>query len=209
MSFIKSKLENYLSRKKWRKLNSHNHTTIEFGFDFSKVSVGKGTYGPIKIYNNGTNSKLKIGNYCSIAPEVTFLVGTDHYSNHISTFPFKSIILGKGSEAISKGDIRVDDDVWIGYRATIMSGVHIGQGAIVAAGAVVTKDIPPYAIVGGVPAKIIRYRFESETIEELLKTDYSQLDDDMIKNHIENLYDQLTDVNQLMWMPRNKENEYE
>ncbi|MGN9105593.1 DapH/DapD/GlmU-related protein [Oliverpabstia intestinalis] len=91
-------------------------------------------------------------------------------------------------ESFAKGDIRVDDDVWIGYGASIMSGVHIGQGAVVAAGAVVTKDVPPYAIVGGVPAKVIKYRFEPEMIEELLKVDYSELTKEDIEKHIDDLY---------------------
>jgi serine acetyltransferase len=99
-----------------------------------------------------------------------------------------------GNEAFSKGNIVIDDDVWIGYGVTILSGVHIGQGAVVAAGAVVTKDVPPYAIVGGVPAKIIKYRFSPEIIEELMKIDYSKLEEDDIKNHIDDLYSEIKTV---------------
>lgn len=110
-----------------------------------------------------------------------------------------------GKDAFSKGDIIVDDDVWIGYGATIMSGVHIGQGAVVAAGAVVTKDVPPYAIVGGVPAKVIKYRFEPEMIEELLKVDYSKLTKEDIEKHIDDLYKKLKDPSQLDWMPKKGE----
>ena len=102
----------------------------------------------------------------------------------------------------SKGAIIVDDDVWIGYGATIMSGVHIGQGAVVAAGAVVTKDVPPYAIVGGVPAKVIKYRIEPEMIEELLKIDYGKLTKEDIAKHIDDLYTELNDPSQLDWMPK-------
>ena len=83
-----------------------------------------------------------------------------------------------------------------------MSGVHIGQGAVVAAGAVVTKDVPPYAIVGGVPAKVIKYRFEPEMIEELLKVDYSKLTKKDIEKHIDDLYTELKDPSQLDWMPK-------
>lgn len=81
----------------------------------------------------------------------------------VSTYPFKRKLFHGGEEAVSKGDIIVGDDVWVGYGATILSGVHIGQGAVIAAGAVVNKDVPPYAIVGGIPAKVIKYRF-SESV---------------------------------------------
>ena len=87
-----------------------------------------------------------------------------------------------------------------------MSGVHIGQGAIVAAGAVLTKDVPPYAIVGGVPAKIIKYRFPETTIEELSELDYSRLDLDQIKAHIDELYLPFSDVSDLSWFPRKDNN---
>ena len=83
-----------------------------------------------------------------------------------------------------------------------MSGVHIGQGAIVAAGAVVTKDIPPYAVVGGVPAKIIKYRFDDEMIKELLKIDYEKLSKDKIEKHIDDLYTSLVDKKQIDWMDK-------
>ncbi len=105
-------------------------------------------------------------------------------------------------EAKTKGDIIVDDDVWIGYGATILSGVHIGQGAVVAAGAVVSKDVPPYAIVGGVPAKVIKYRFNQEMIHELLNVDYSKLTKKMVEEHVGDLYKPLTDAEQLNWMPK-------
>ena len=105
-------------------------------------------------------------------------------------------------EGTSKGNITVDDDVWIGFRSTILSGVHIGQGAVIAAGSVVTKDVPPYAIVGGVPAKVIKYRFPSNIINELLKIDYKKMTEDMIKEHINELYNELESIEQLEWVPK-------
>lgn len=93
---------------------------------------------------------LQIGNFVSIAQEVIFLLDAEHYVKHLSTFPFKVKYLNNAKEeAFGKGDIIIDDDVWLGYRSTIMSGVHIGQGAVIAAGAIVTKDVPPFSIVGG------------------------------------------------------------
>ena len=112
--------------------------------------------------------------------------------------------MNEKQEGVSKGNIIVDDDVWIGFRSTILSGVHIGQGAIVAAGSVVTKDVPPYAIVGGVPAKVIKYRFSPEMITELLRVDYSQLTEELVKEHIEDLYKDLEDKGQLQWLPKKK-----
>ena len=136
-------------RRKWRKKNPYNETTAESLFAESKVTVGKYSYGPLNVVDYGNTSNLHIGNYVSIAHGVTFLLNSDHYVDRISTFPFRVKVLKEKSEVVSKGDIRIDDDVWIGQNATILSGVHIGQGAIVAAGGVVTRDVPPYSIVGG------------------------------------------------------------
>ncbi|XBB98971.1 CatB-related O-acetyltransferase [Streptococcus thermophilus] len=131
-----------------------------------------------------------------------FVLSGDHYTNHISSYPYRVWIMNEKKEGVSKGNIIVDDDVWIGFRSTILSGVHIGQGAIVAAGSVVTKDVPPYAIVGGVPAKVIKYRFSPEMITELLKVDYNQLTEELVKEHIEDLYRDLEDTSQLWWFPK-------
>ena len=104
-------------------------------------------------------------------------------------------MLGEMYEGQSKGDIVVADDVWIGNRAMIMSGVHIGQGAVIAAGAVVTKDVPPYAVVGGVPACVIKYRFSEKVIKELVKIDYSKLDKRVVCDELEKLYIEVNEEN--------------
>lgn len=202
MNSILYKIKRKKFKMKWRKKNPHNSTTAASIFDINKVDVGIYTYGDIDVLDFDTPSKLTIGNFCSIAPNVLFCLGADHRIDTISSFPYKVKVLGEEYEAISKGDIVVADDVWIGYGTKIMSGVYIGQGAVIAAGAVVTKDIPPYAIAGGVPAKVIKYRFSEEIIAELLKVDYSQLNEDMVREHIGDLYQNLTDVNQIVWMPR-------
>ena len=165
--------------------------------------MGKYTYGILNVLGSTDKYWLRIGHFCSIAQDATFVLCSDHPTNTISTYPFKVKCLGTEScEAVSKGDIIVADDVWIAQGATILSGVRIGQGAVVAAGAVVTKDVPPYAIVGGVPAKIIKYRFSPQIIEELLKVDYEKLTKEMIEGHVEALYEELSDVSQLEWLPR-------
>lgn len=204
MAYLKSKIwknvQLIMLNRKWRLKTNNCNTWLEKITDIDKITVGKSTYGPLRVYND-TKSKLQIGDFCSIADEVVFLLGIEHDMKKILTFPFKARLFRK-LEAISKGDIIVDDDVWIGYGVTVLSGVHIGQGAVIAAKAVVTNDIPPYAVVGGVPAKVIRYRFEPNLIEKLMNIDYSKLSKQDINQHINELYEPLKDKKQLDWMPK-------
>lgn len=157
--------------------------------------VGKYTYGlnlNNVLYDSTDDCKLIIGSHCSIAQYVKFILASEHPYEGISTYPFKVKFLGYEKEAASKGNIIIKDDVWIGLHSIILSGVTIGQGAIVAAGSVVTKDVPPYAIVGGNPAKVIKYRFEQAIIDELIKFDFSVLTEEKIKKIGEKLYTKLT-----------------
>lgn len=202
INYLKWRLLERKTKKEWRAKNKHNDTVLKSWIDYNRVVIGQGTYGDISILSDDKDSKLIIGNYCSIAENVKFLLGVEHRLNCISTFPFKSKMLNKTMEGISKGNIVIEDDVWIGYGAMIMSGVHIGQGAVIAAGSVVTKDVLPYAIVGGSPAKIIRFRFESEVIEELLNVDYSKITKEMVKEHLDELYTNLENIKQLDWLPK-------
>lgn len=87
------------------------------------------------------------------------------------------------------------DDVWIGTNALVLSGVEIGQGAVIAAGTVVTKSVPPYAVVAGVPARIIKYRFEKETVDKLLKLDLGKIDAEYIRTNLEKLTEPLEEQN--------------
>ena len=120
--------------------------------------------------------KLIIGKFCSIACGTKFLFNcANHTLKSLSTYTFPLFYeeweLEKSNITTAwdnKGDIVIGNDVWIGYEAVIMAGVHIGDGAIIAARAVVTKDVPPYTIVGGTPAKEIRKRFDTQTIQQLL-----------------------------------------
>ena len=129
----------------------------------------------VKYLFDFTGDKLRIGKFCMIASDVTFIMnGASHLSDALSTYPF-AIFGGDWAGAMdgktypSKGDTVIGNDVWIGYGATIMPGVTIGDGAIIATKSVVTKDVAPYAIVGGNPAKEIRKRFSEDKIEALLK----------------------------------------
>lgn len=186
----------------WKKNNSHNRTSIgkitninlyEF-IKEGRVLIGKNTYGRINIdYSGGKNEKLIIGSYCSISNKANFLLGGEHVYTGLSTYPFNAKLFGEKFEGKSKGPIIINDDVWIGDKAFILSGVTIGQGAIVAAGSVVVKDVPPYSIVGGNPAKIIKYRFNESIIEKLLQIDYSVLD--IEKKDYEYLYSEIDENN--------------
>lgn len=205
INFVKSRLKLLFHRYIWRKKNKHNSTSLKTLTPFSQISVGINTYGDLNVNSSNYNSRLIIGNYCSIASEVSFLLNSEHPINNISTYPFKVKIMGADCESLSKGDIIVDDDVWIGHRAIIMSGVHIGQGAVIGAGAVVTRDVPPYAVVAGVPAKIIKMRFNEEIVSCLLDVDFSKLSDTLVKSHICDLYTLLDSPKQLHWLPKKEQ----
>ena len=139
--------------------------------------IGRGT--KVKYWNNVPQSEsvVRIGNYCSIAGEVYFFVDGNHSYHHASTFPFyeiKKIETGE-KNGWGKGAPKIGHDVWIGEKSMIMSGVTIGTGAVVGAGSVVTKDVPPYAVVAGNPAVVKKYRFDKETIQKLLQSEWWNL----------------------------------
>ena len=129
----------------------------------------------VKYLFDFTGDKLIIGKFCMIASDVTFIMnGANHLTDAISTYPFAVFGAGwagamEGKTYPTKGNTVVGNDVWLGYGATIMPGLTIGHGAIVATKAVVTKDVPPYAIVGGNPARVLRMRFPKEEIARLLE----------------------------------------
>lgn len=159
------------------------HDFVNDPRDFEKNNV---------LYHYPINhDKLIIGKFCSIACGAKFLFnGANHTLKSLSTYPFP-IFYEEWSHGIwadkswdNKGDIKIGNDVWIGYDAIIMAGVTIGDGAIIATRAVVTKDVPPYTIVGGVPDKIIRKRFSDEVIEELLKQKWWDLPNEEILKKI-------------------------
>lgn len=136
--------------------------------------------------------KLIIGKFCSIACGAKFLLtSANHKMSSLSTYPFPIFYEEWGLDVKdirnawdNKGDIVIGNDVWIGYEAVIMSGVTIGDGAIIGTRAVVTKDVPPYTIVGGVPAKPIRKRFDDATIERLVKLRWWDWEHDKIAQSI-------------------------
>jgi len=140
------------------------------------------------------NDRLKIGKFCSIAYGTKFLFnGANHTLNSLSTYPFPVLADEWDlAEPITdawdnKGDIVVGNDVWIGFEAVIMAGVTIGDGAIIGSRAVVTKDVEPYSIVGGIPAKLIRKRFSEEKTLELLEMKWWNWSEEMIKKNLDRI----------------------
>lgn len=180
--------------------------TIVGTFFRKDLIVGKYTYGRPKIIRYGTEETAYIGKYCSIARNVTFMLTGNHRVDWISDYPFPAfsaqwnIAKNIKNYILSKGDIVVGNDVWIGYGSFILSGITIGDGAIIGAYSVVTKDIPPYTIVGGNPAKIIRKRFSQQQISRLLKLKWWNLPEEKIHKLIPCL---CSDINSL----KNLENE--
>lgn len=153
--------------------------------------IGKGTYIAMNSIISGTN----IGNFCSIGPNFTCGYGI-HPVNGISTSPcFYSTKMQNGmtytneDKVIERKEINIGNDVFIGMNVSILDGITIGDGAVIGAGAVVTKDVAPFSIVCGVPAKHIRYRFSEEQVEKLLKIQWWNWDDEKLKRVEKNFFD--------------------
>jgi acetyltransferase-like isoleucine patch superfamily enzyme len=150
------------------------------------MSIGKYTYGSPQIKWKNENANYICGRFCSIAANVRIYLGGNHRSDWITAYPFGHINKdifnshdGTGHPT-TKGDVIIGNDVWIGDNTTIMSGVTIGDGSIIANNSHVVKNIEPYSIHGGNPARFIKYRFSKEQIEKLLEIKWWDWDDDKI-----------------------------
>ncbi|MEH3117909.1 MAG: CatB-related O-acetyltransferase [Methylorubrum populi] len=158
--------------------NPHNETRrhLEKLVRRWKFSIGAYSYGRPKVRFPESGSRLTIGRYCSIADKVEILLGGDHRLDWVSTYPFAAMAgLWPGADApqdyhASRGDVSIGHDVWLGSGCMILSGVTVGHGAVVAARAVVTRDVPPYAVVAGNPARIVHRRFDEATTAALVET---------------------------------------
>lgn len=171
MNFLEL-LKERRTRKRLRKLDKLQRAPEKIRLKYPRYTVGVGTYGIPEVIEFGDDTILRIGSYTSIAEGVRILLGGEHRTDWITTYPFPAMIRGLEDikdYAPSKGDVVIGSDCWICADAMILSGVTIGHGAIVAAGAIVTRDVAPFSVVGGNPCKFIRWRFEEDVREELLQ----------------------------------------
>ena len=137
------------------------------------MEMGKYSYGRPNIRWSNKDAKLIIGKYCSIASNVNIYLGGNHNINHITTYPFGHIYndifkINNTKHPSTRGDVIIGNDVWIADNVTIMSGVTINDGAVICNNSHIVKDVMPYSLTGGNPAKHIKYRFSEEQIQKLL-----------------------------------------
>ncbi|HNA87128.1 MAG TPA: CatB-related O-acetyltransferase [Nitrospira sp.] len=169
------------SKSEWRMARRSPHTT------YPQYKFGKWTYGIPKIYQWGEGANLTVGAFCSIADGVQIFLGGEHRTDWVSTYPFP--VFWESARAIpghpgTKGDVVIGNDVWIGHEAVILSGVRIGDGAVVGARAVIRSDVPPYHIAAGNPARVVRARFDEMTINRLLALAWWDWDDEKISRAV-------------------------
>jgi virginiamycin A acetyltransferase len=159
-----------------KRINPGNQTRIHLAHLIARYgySIGGASYGRPKVRFPESGAALSIGRFCSIADGVEILLGGNHRTDWLTTFPFPEF-LRQWPQATShmghqhtRGDVRIGHDVWLGSQVMVLSGVSIGHGAVVAARSVVTRDVPAYAIVAGNPARTIRLRFEPHAIDSLI-----------------------------------------
>ena len=194
------------AKKRYPRTNDFETVYLDSVVEYPNITVGKYTIyndfvcDPAAFEKNNVlyhypinKDKLVIGKFCSIACGAKFIFNSaNHTLESLSNYTFPLFYeewgLEKGQVATAwdnKGDIVVGNDVWIGYEAVVMAGVYIGDGAVVGARAVVTKDVAPYAIVGGVPAKEIRKRFCEQTIAKLLRLKWWDWEEGRIRQNLQ------------------------
>ncbi|TDQ34754.1 CatB-related O-acetyltransferase [Thiopseudomonas denitrificans] len=159
-------------RKKIRKLPRVERGVARFAHAYADRGYiyGYGSYGLPIVHDWNEGSRLQIGRFCSIAEDVHIFLGGHHRADWVSTFPFPAFYprhAGIENYAVSRGDVVIGNDVWLCTGAKILSGVKVGDGAIIGAYAVVTKDVEPYSVVAGNPARLVRHRFSQIECDKL------------------------------------------
>jgi acetyltransferase-like isoleucine patch superfamily enzyme len=180
----------YLAGERWQALTRYHADLISY--DSSRLTMGRASYGNPKIPTfPGDTAHVRIGSFVSIALDVVLMDGGNHRTDWVTVFPLRGSLGLPGAfedgHPASKGDIQIGNDVWIGRGAHVLSGVTVGDGAVIAAYSVVTKDVRPYAIVAGNPAREIRRRFTDGQIESLLAIAWWNWPTDKILEHVSDL----------------------
>lgn len=174
-------------------LGSHCHVASNCIVNHS--SIGKYSY----VCRNGLIQNTTIGNYCSISNDVLCGLGS-HPLGRFSTSPLfyrknnplKCSLVDDDKSIVEYKQVSIGSDVWVGARTVILDGVSIGHGAVIAAGAVVTKDVPPYAIVGGIPATILKYRFQEEDASRLLESKWWEMDPEKAMQYMASVMEEIS-----------------
>ena len=152
-----------------------------------QYEIGRWTYGDLTVQAWDDGTMLRIGAFCSIAGGVRIILGGEHRSDWVTTFPFYALWDSAkhiSSRPNTKGDVTIGNDVWIGTEAVIMSGVTVGDGAVIGARALVARDVEPYAIVAGNPARLVRKRCDDKLIKRLLQLKWWEWSDEEIAEMI-------------------------
>lgn len=154
---------------------------------YPQYDIGRHSYGKPQVHQWGEGTTLRVGAFCSFAQGVQIFLGGEHRPDWVTTYPFNVLWPeGRGltGHPHSKGDVVIGNDVWVAHEAVILSGVTIGDGAVIGARAVVSRDVPPYAIVAGNPARVLRHRFDPDTVQRLLDTRWWDWDDALIAQRL-------------------------
>lgn len=172
------------------------HYKIELNETPCQISIGGFTYcsGPLELVTYGESGEIQIGRFCSIADNVHIFFGGMHSMDGVSTYPAEKLLeflpgIPVVRSTFSKGPVVIGNDVWIGEGATILSGVTIGDGAVIGARAVVSRDVPPYSVAVGNPAREVRKRFAKEDIDFLLSIHWWTWNKDSIREFAPYIFD--------------------
>jgi virginiamycin A acetyltransferase len=164
---------NIVRKKIWGKLFPNQRRKDFFmagNKHYSAFEIGEWSYGsPVVLYAN-EKATLKVGRFCSFARNVTILLGGEHNIDWVTTYPFSAILdeaKAFPGHPLTRGDVTIGNDVWVARDSLIMSGITIGDGAVIGAASIIRQNVAPYSIVGGNPARHLRFRFSPEQIESL------------------------------------------
>jgi chloramphenicol O-acetyltransferase type B len=181
------------AKTKELRLQSYTRQQIKFKKHYPNFEIGFASYGLPKVHDYHEGTVVKIGAYCSIASNVQIFLGGQHRSNWVSNYPFPFFFEMQAEyreqyiRGGSRGDVIIGSDVWLCANCSILSGVTIGHGAVVASGAVISRDVPPYAVMAGNPAKLIKWRFDEATRASLLEAKWWGWPEDEIRQILDKI----------------------